>query len=357
MTLKEIANNIINRRIGWAMEKLDTEARKSNSTVVLEDYFDELALDIVAEAAFKQIVISGTDVAKQFRIVSERSGLGPLMLLPFGDRIPVSSNRLRQAAVKELRKAADTIIHLCRQDAMVPHSPGTELQRSKARVLVDLLVQDLALTPEMISDHSVTFLFAGHETTSKGLAWTSYCLAKHPEEQELLYEELCSVFAANTIPTLDDVKDLPQLNGVIKESLRLFPPVPIVFRSAVEDDVLPYSGAFIPKGQTVGISTFVVHRMEQFWGTDADDFKPSRWTDGTLEKQTAATSAFIPFLNGKRNCIGKDFAMHELLLTVAVLVRRFKISWPEGEKEPYRTMLITMKPKEKMNFEVHLRTQ
>ena len=204
----------------------------------------------------------------------------------------------------------------------------------------------VVLSEQDLRDHGITFVFAGYDTTSTSLTWLTLLLAQHPEKQDALYEELCSAFARDVTPTPSEVAALPYLTACLQESMRLMPAVTDVVRTAKEDDVLPRTGIFVPKGVEVVMFHKLAQRDLTFWGPDADEFQPERWLDPSLKHRLQATpGAFCPFALGRRNCIGKEFAMHSMLLAAAVVFRGHRFALPPDAPpvEPVHT--VVMKPK------------
>ncbi|ORY43451.1 cytochrome P450 [Rhizoclosmatium globosum] len=207
------------------------------------------------------------------------------------------------------------------------------------------------LTDEEVMSQIMTFLFAGHETTSVALTWTIYYLTRHPLIQQKLRQEL--------VEQMPDSSDAPSeeyitsqhtfLDAIAKESLRLQPPVPITLRTALKDVTI--DGHFFPKGTTISLSPYVVHRMKEYWGDDAEEFKPQRWM-GKEEGAVAEMGSFIPFIIGPRSCIGSRFAMLELKSMLAVYFRTFEFVETEEGKNVKRKLAITAKPSPALYVEV-----
>ena len=178
-----------------------------------------------------------------------------------------------------------------------------------------------------IRDEADTFMFEGHDTTTSGMCWTLYCLAKHPEHQEKVREEVKSVLMGREWLEYEDLKDLKYTHWCIKEAMRLYPPVFFIFRQASED--LELDGHVIPKGMQVGISIRNIHRHPDIW-ENPNDFDPLRFHPSNVEGRDPY--AYMPFSAGYRNCIGQNFALNEERLIVASLVLRFRLSLVEGHK-------------------------
>lgn len=193
-------------------------------------------------------------------------------------------------------------------------------------------------------DQVLTFLGAGHETTASGLAWTLWLLAKDPESQRRLRDEVKPVYDAEPHPDYRTLKDLKYLECVVMESLRMMPPVPMTFRKAMKTDHI--DGVLVPKGTVFYIPIRVVNTMRSFWGDDAEEFRPSRWLD--LPK----THHFQSFIVGPHACIGKTMAIIEMKAILAALIAQFEFEPAYEGQVPHPTAAVTMKPKDGMPLRV-----
>lgn len=179
------------------------------------------------------------------------------------------------------------------------------------------------LTDQEIRDEADTFLFEGHDTTSSGISWTFYSLAKHPEHLKRCQEEVDEVLKYKTNKDIewDDLPKLKYLTMCIKESLRLHTTVPIIQRQTTKE--ITIAGKHIPAGVMVNIQLYVMHHLERTW-TDAEEFRPDRFSHENMDKMDPY--AFCPFSAGPRNCIGQHFAMHEIKTILAKVISRFDLS-------------------------------
>ncbi|CAK1550975.1 unnamed protein product [Leptosia nina] len=183
-------------------------------------------------------------------------------------------------------------------------------------------ITDIELREEVL-----TFLFGGTDTTAVTLCNTLKLLAKYPTVQEKVYEEIMQVLGDPTRTiTKDDLQQLKYLERVVKESLRLFPPAPILLRKICEETELP-SGKILPADTHIFIGIWAAGRDPKHWGPDADCFDPDRFLPDR------PTGLFVPFSCGPRNCIGTQFAFMSIKLAITALIRRYKITGEE-EKGP-----------------------
>lgn len=201
--------------------------------------------------------------------------------------------------------------------------------------LLDELLRDGADDRE-IRDQVLTILMAGHETTAKALAWTLYLLDEHPHERERVEAEVDAVLAGRA-PTAADAPRLTACRNAVAESLRLYPPVWLISRLAVGADDL--DGHAIEPGTLVCISPYLLHRHPEHWERP-DAFEPSRFEhDGGRHP-----FAYIPFSGGPRQCVGKELALLETQLVLAVLCSRLRARVAPGHVVEAEA-LVTLRPK------------
>lgn len=177
---------------------------------------------------------------------------------------------------------------------------------------------------KLLRDEVATLMLAGHETTANALAWTWMLLAQHPEVRSKLQAELQQVLGGR-LPTLDDIRHLTYTNQIVKESMRLYPPVAIFGREAARDCTI---GDYeVAQGTVLTISQWVMHRHPKYFDRP-EAFKPERWTE-EFEKQLPR-GVYIPFGDGPRICIGKGFAQMEAVLLLATIAQRFELDLEPG---------------------------
>ncbi len=177
---------------------------------------------------------------------------------------------------------------------------------------------------KLLRDEVATLMLAGHETTANALSWTWMLLAQNPEVREKLELELNQVLQGK-LPTLEDLGQLFYTQQIIKESMRLYPPVSLMGReAAVDTQIGDYE---IPQGMAIMISQWVMHRHPKYF-ENPEVFQPERWTQ-EFEKQLPK-GVYIPFGDGPRICIGKGFAQMEAALLLATIAQRFQIDLVPG---------------------------
>ncbi|KAK7053758.1 cytochrome P450 [Favolaschia claudopus] len=205
---------------------------------------------------------------------------------------------------------------------------------------------ELYMSQEEVVVSMNVLLLAGYETTSVSLTWALIELAKHPEYQDKLRSELRARFgsADPTWDQLTSTTELPLLDAISLEVLRLHPALQMTPRMASQDDVIPLGTPILtPSGET--ISSIVVakgtvivepiraiNRSEAMWGPDAKEFKPERWFSDitTTANQLQGYRHLLTFHDGPRTCLGKAFALAEFKAVLSVLIRNYVFEFPNG---------------------------
>jgi cytochrome P450 len=193
----------------------------------------------------------------------------------------------------------------------------------------------LGIADAEVASHVITFIVAGHETTSNALSWTLYLLAKHPEIREKVEAE---AQGADRHALADWPEQLPWTRAVIEEAMRLYPPASTLSRQALAEDRI--GDVTIPKGALVIVSPYIVHRHKTLW--DAPDyFMPERFLPGARE--AIDRFQYLPFGAGPRVCVGLRFAMLEAVIILTEVIRRLRLDWPA--RQPLQPMeRITLRP-------------
>jgi cytochrome P450 len=279
--------------------------------------FQTLALEIIGRAIFSlDMKRHAPELRELILNYAARFGRPSLadFLLPLG--VPTLSDLGRRRFRRRWRRLVTEIIterHAARADGDGNGPP---------RDLFDVLAtaaQDDERPIERLGDQVATFIVAGHETTASAMFWACYLLASHPDVQERIAAEA----AAFSLSPDDAAETVPQLiytRAVVDEVLRLYPPAFVITRQAVVDDFV--AGIPVPKRSLVLIAPWVVHRHRRFWN-DPDRFDPDRFLP---DRSPPARFAYLPFGSGARTCVGSPFALTELVLVLAILMRNFRMA-------------------------------
>jgi cytochrome P450 len=203
-----------------------------------------------------------------------------------------------------------------------------------------------ALDEDEIVGHAGVIFAAGHDTSTNALAWTLFLLSQHPDVAGDLEDELDGVLRGAP-PTVEDLGRLPLLDGVVKESMRVLPPVPLHPRIVAEDSEL--AGHHLPAGSEVFLSIFHMHHDPAIF-PDPTAFSPRRW-----ETIKPSVYEYNPFSAGPRMCIGASFATMEIKIVLAMLLQRFRVELPSRARVDAR-IAITMAPKDGLRMRIRART-
>jgi cytochrome P450 len=253
------------------------------------------------------------------------------MPLPVPKWWPSKKNRAKHSAIAEIESVVSKLVADRRRD-------GVDRGDLLSTLVFTRDENGRALTDKELRDAAMTLIFAGHDTTSHALTWMWYLLARHPECLKKLQDEVDGVLRGKT-PTAADLKNLPYLEMVMKEALRLLPSVWCFMREPTED--VQVGDYVIPKGSQVFISPFVVQRQEALFDNPTE-FRPERFT--RENERRIPRGAYIPFSIGPRVCQGKQFALMEASLILARLVQKFEPTLVPGfEPELYPKLTMSSK--------------
>lgn len=186
-------------------------------------------------------------------------------------------------------------------------SSATNGQEAFLHQLIAETSDKLRIRSELLNN-----LMAGRDTSASMLANAVFELARHPEAWARLREEVDALHGS--LPTHEQLQNMPYLRAVFNESMRLYPQLPENGRVALEDTVLPAGGGqdgmapvFVPKGQVVMWGTYALHRRQDIFGDDADEFNPDRWLDTKDKPAIKPGWGYLAFGGGPRVCMGRKF--------------------------------------------------
>jgi hypothetical protein len=197
-----------------------------------------------------------------------------------------------------------------------------------------------------LRNEAAVLLLAGHETTASSLAWTWYILSQAPEVEARLHAEIDHVLCGR-LPTHADVPKLVYTRAVFEEVLRLYPPIPLLTREAMHDEI--FHDCPIPKGSLIVVCPWLLHRNPVLWH-NPDHFVPTRFMPGGY--RPPSKFAYIPFSVGPRACIGMAFGMTEAILCIATIVQAFMMRLGPGHRVEVACRL-TIRPGEKLPMRLY----
>ena len=321
----------------------ESQCDRGNS-IELSDAMMHLTLKVVVKALFSS-TLSDTDfrdITKVFKplleAVNARISLPVKMLY----RLPLNKNKKYQGYIDTL----DGIIYRIIADRRLADNKPTDL----LQMLMDATDEetDLPLTDIELRNELMTMFIAGHETTANAMSWLWTVLSSNSDIREKVEQEVDEVLG-DRMPDASDFANLPYCLKVFKETMRLYPPVPILPRQVENDTTL--GGYHIKGGSGVLFSPHLLHRHPEFW--DAPEvFDPNRFDKAEERKQH--TYAYLPFGGGSRVCIGNNFALMEAVFIIAMTTQRFRLNLaPDTNFEP--SIGLTTKPKFALNAQLQRR--
>jgi len=266
----------------------------------------------------------------------------PMFLnFPFLDYLPLKVRKLGRTLNVQFRDTLRTAVTKGHDH----HNCNENDNRSVACRLIGSHREGV-LSDKELDDNLVSTFLAGHENPQLVLISLMYLVGAHPEVQSQLLQEIETVYPTDApsdyTPTNTELHELPLLNAVLYEAIRMFPPISQLINRRTTATVSLGNKIKIPAGVYVGYNAYSTNRDPEFWGGDADDFKPSRWGNtmeeiNYLYRRANSKGAFISFHGGKRACLGQKWVMQQLRITLAQLVKSLKWkvdeSW-EGRMTP-----------------------
>ena len=203
------------------------------------------------------------------------------------------------------------------------------------------------LDAEALRNEAAVLFMAGHETTANTLAWAWYLLSQAPDVEARLHAELDQVLGGRQA-TIADLPRLVFARAIIEETLRLYPPVPILPREALREET--YQDTRIPKGSLVLVVPWLLHRHRKLWDKP-DHFIPDRFMPGNA---APSKFAYIPFSIGPRICAGMSFGQQEALLCLATLAQSFRLRLEPG-REIKPVCRLTLRPEGGLQMRIEAR--
>ena len=325
---------------------------KSGETRNIHNDMMNVTLRIVLRSLF------GSDLGESMKVIEP--ALEAIMVSSSGFHsiafflgLPTLTRARHFRAVREIDRVVYALIARGRDKLKSGEGRARDAEQAPAGGAKDLLTLLLtsrdddgnSMSDQQLRDEVITLLLAGHETTALNLSWTWYLLAQYPDVEEKLHTELDAVLGDRP-PCAADLLKLQYTDGVIRETLRLYPPAWRIFRRTEE----PFAvGDYVlPAGSNIVLSQWVTQRDPR-WFREPERFYPDRWSEEAAAK--LPRFAYFPFGGGPRVCIGAGFAMMEATLLLATIAQRFRMRLAPNQRiEPLAS--ITLRPKNGIRVEL-----
>jgi len=318
-----------------------------NSVVDIAESYLKLAYALLSDTLFSGEIDGQSDdalkdISKFLNVMGKADPLDIFMAPKWMPRLSKLGGR---RAVDRLR-AQVTELALDRRTRLeagkkIPNDFLTRLLRVETE-------QGEQFTDEQIVDQLVTFIGAGHETTSRALTWLSYLLSQDTASRDKVETEIDQLNMEQ--PPENWLDDMPFSMACFNETMRLYPPAPLISRQAIGPD--QFNGQKINANCGVLINLWALHRHRNHWDRP-DSFDPERFLD--KRAHSIDRFHFLPFGVGHRVCIGQRFALQEASIMMAVLFRKIRLHWVDEDPHPWPLMRITTRPEKPLKMMVEWR--
>lgn len=292
--------------------------RLQSSETEIEEAMSHAAADVIFRTLFS-LPIEDATAAEVYQTFRAHQRSAPILnfaaLIPLPRWLPRYFPRATRETAAHIRALIAQIVD--QRAAEIAAGTAPDDLATKIMTTRDPETGATFTRAEMVDQVAIFFL-AGHETSASALAWTLYLLASHPDWQDRLAKEahaLRPYLDSGEAPDFGVLKQFPLIRDTFRESLRLYPPVPMLVREARQRE--QFRGRKLGAGTQVVVSLWHMGRNENIWD-DPHEFRPERWQDAA--SKSCARDAFLPFSSGPRVCTGAGFAMAEAVLILARLL-------------------------------------
>ncbi|CAK7323462.1 unnamed protein product [Dovyalis caffra] len=274
--------------------------------------------DVISRACFGSNYSKGAEIFVKLRALQEAMSKKSLSTgIPGMRYIPTKNNRQAWALEKEVRNLILEVVKERKEAAYEKDLLQMILESAKNSDLGQEAMD------RFIVDNCKNIYLAGYETTAVSATWCLMLLAANQEWQDRVRAEVLEVCGSGRIPDADMLRKMKQLNMVIHESLRLYPPVAVVSREAFKE--MKFGDIIVPKGVNVWTMVLTLHTDPEVWGPDAYRFNPDRFSKG-ITGACKLPHLYMPFGVGPRVCLGQNLAIVELKILIALILSQFSFS-------------------------------
>ncbi|KAL3691870.1 hypothetical protein R1sor_005521 [Riccia sorocarpa] len=348
------------------LARMVSQFAQSKTPIDMQNLFMRLTLDTTCkvglgiELGCLSPSLPEVPFATHFDLANELSFVRYLdPLWKFKKFFDIGNEKVLRKCVKEVDSFSYNIINKRKIDIEASKKDGSKRPDLLSRFMSAVDNSGEMHSDKVLRDHLVNFIIAGRDTSAVTLSWFTYMICLHPEVAEKIYDELARLEETDNssqdakqeddpftrfarVLTFYNVAKLSYLHAALTETLRLYPPVHLDAKVAVNDDIFP-NGMQVKKGTLVTYNAYAMGRLERNWGPDAKQYKPERWLkDGVFHQESPFK--FISFHAGNRQCLGKESAYLQMKMTAAMLIRFFKFELVPGQNiEPRLMFVLTMK--------------
>jgi cytochrome P450 len=293
-----------------------------------------LTLEIIGQALFGADISAETQkLGDAVEALSQAVQIEAGSLFSWPAWMPLPSVQRKRRALRYLNDVITRMIVKRRRSER-----GRSDLLSKLLRAVDHEGDGRGMSEQQAHDEAMTLFLAGHETTAGTMSWAWYLLARHPEAEAKVLDEVDQVLGGRAA-TDDDVPCLRYTECVVKETLRLYPQAYVLFPRVASEEV-SVGGYQIPKGSYVFAAPYIVHRDPR-WYPNPEKFEPERF----LESRDNQGRTFLGFGAGARVCVGSCLATMQIVLILATILQRFRLALAPGQGEVEPMPVFTLRPR------------
>ncbi|XAR58611.1 hypothetical protein NMG60_11014082 [Bertholletia excelsa] len=343
-SLRKFVEQVVDAELNDRLIPIFSDAANNKTVLDLQDILQRFAFDNICEIAFGHDpeYLSPSLPEEKFAVAFETavkiSGQRFNSIHPLVWKI---KRLLNIGSEKQLRIAVNVVREFAKQIV----TEKKDLSEKSTLESADLLSRFLSSghsDEEFVMDIVISFILAGRDTTSAALIWFFWLISRHPDVENQILKEINEKSEATIY---EEVKDMVYTHATLSETMRLYPPVPVDGKEAMEDDILP-DGTKLKKGTRVAYHPYAMGRMESLWGKDWAEFRPERWLEkdkvtGKWSYVTADTYKYPVFQAGPRICLGKEMAYLQMKRVASAVLRKFRVvpALPDGEEPVFISYL------------------
>ncbi|KAM4110501.1 hypothetical protein ACB094_03G200400 [Castanea mollissima] len=346
----ESLKNMIPAMITSVEVMLERWEHHEGKEIEVFEEFRLLSSEVISRTAFGSSYLEGENIFQMLMKLTLLTSRNIHKLKFLGSKFYKTSDEIESEQLE--KEIFNSILEIIKKK----EEKDTEEIGSLGNDFLQLLVMayhDANSSPKMsiqdLVDECKTFYFAGQETTNSLLAWTVLLLAIHTDWQEEARKEVLNLFGHQN-PNPDGITKLKTMGMIINESLRLYPPIPLIARKVKRKTRL--GKLTLPAELVLLISNIAVHHDPQVWGEDVHLFKPERFSEGVSKATNNNIAAFLPFGMGPRNCVGFSFATTETKIALSMILQRYAFTLsPAYVHSPVQ--VLTIRPQHGLQVLLH----